>query len=225
MKLDHVRKKVKKNTWRLHITYFVSIIILLSIGFVLGSEMQIREQEKRKELGSRHTTEVYRLTDIINRYQAMVDSIPLGFPTESTKINSKYGYRYDPIYKTIQFHHGIDIKTKYLEPVMTTADGTISFAGWMGGYGKCVVVDHSNGVSTLYAHLQELKVKSGRAVTRGDVLGLSGSTGKSSGIHLHYEILKDNTNVNPQPFLKILELEPSISDQEEGKLAPHKYRK
>ena len=112
---------------------------------------------------------------------------------------SGYGYRMDPIYNVRKFHKGMDFSCDKKTPVYATADGVVESAKWQRGYGYTVVIDHGYGYKTLYAHLLDKKflVKRGQKVVRGEQIALSGNSGKSSGPHLHYEVIVKGQNVNP----------------------------
>ncbi|MBR5804378.1 MAG: M23 family metallopeptidase [Bacteroidaceae bacterium] len=110
---------------------------------------------------------------------------------------SGYGRRIDPIYKTAKFHYGMDFSANTGTPVYATGDGTITSSGWESGYGLTVEIDHGFGYQTRYAHLSKASVKRGQKVKRGETIGLVGSTGKSTGPHLHYEVVNKGQKVNP----------------------------
>ena len=121
--------------------------------------------------------------------------IPIGSPLDSTKINSKYGWRWG------RMHQGVDLKGKYKDTVFSTAAGIVVEAKRMGGYGKCVKINHNNGYQTMYAHLSKIFVKKGDVVKDFTAIGKVGSTGFSTGCHLHYEIIKDGKKINPEDLL------------------------
>jgi murein DD-endopeptidase MepM/ murein hydrolase activator NlpD len=98
-------------------------------------------------------------------------------------------------------HQGIDVSAPAGTPVKTTADGKVVLAERAGKYGRTVLVDHGDGWQTRYAHLKRIKVERGKKLTRGDVVGTVGSSGNASGAHLHYEILRDGTPIDPRPYL------------------------
>ncbi len=125
---------------------------------------------------------------------------PVGFPAPG-RISSSYGYREHPKYGDEKFHSGLDISVPLQTPVKATADGIVSFASFTPGGGNTVVVEHGHGYSTAYAHNKKLLVKVGQRVARGDALALSGSTGISTGPHVHYEVWKEGRHVNPNTFL------------------------
>ena len=113
-----------------------------------------------------------------------------------------FGYRSDPFSNQREFHEGVDISAPLGKRVMAPADGVVLFAGPYLGYGNVIVVDHKFGVTTRYGHLNRLNVRVGQKVSRGDFLGLVGSTGRSTGSHLHYEVRLYDRSVNPVKFLK-----------------------
>jgi len=117
------------------------------------------------------------------------------------RISSPFGYRFHPLKRGRYFHSGIDITNEAGTPIHVTADGVVRYAGWAQGYGLCVVVDHGYGYSTLYGHMSQTKVKKGKRVKRGNIIGLMGSTGESTGNHVHYEVWIAGVPRNPMPFL------------------------
>jgi murein DD-endopeptidase MepM/ murein hydrolase activator NlpD len=128
---------------------------------------------------------------------------PMGYPANYA-INSAFGYRGDPIRRgRVEFHSGIDFKGRKGDAVKSTADGKVVIAGWFQGYGKCVKIKHKNNLETLYGHLSKINVKVGQTVNTGQVVGHVGSTGHSTGNHLHYEVRKNGKPVNPKNFLSI----------------------
>ena len=118
------------------------------------------------------------------------------------KINNNFGYRRNPFGgRGYEFHAGIDIDGERGDLVAAPANGIITKAGWEGGYGNMIEVDHGNGLTTRYGHLSKIGVQSGDTVQRGQLIGLIGSTGRSTGPHLHYELRLNNKPINPRRFL------------------------
>jgi murein DD-endopeptidase MepM/ murein hydrolase activator NlpD len=117
------------------------------------------------------------------------------------RINSSFGRRSDPFSGEGTYHPGVDLEAAMGTPVRATADGVVRFAEWQGGYGKAVVIDHGSAIHTLYGHLSRFSVIAGQPIRRGEVVGYSGSTGRSSGAHLHYEVRVGGTPVNPYHYL------------------------
>ncbi|HWR01349.1 MAG TPA: M23 family metallopeptidase [Chlorobaculum sp.] len=112
-------------------------------------------------------------------------------------ISSDFGMREHPILKRVLFHAGTDFSAPVGTKVIVTADGTVAFSGFDRGFGKTVIINHANGYQTVYAHLSKTVIRQGQHVNRGDVIAFSGNTGLSTGPHLHYEVHKDNVQVNP----------------------------
>jgi len=118
------------------------------------------------------------------------------------KVASSYGMRVHPITKESKMHNGVDLIAKLGTPIMTTADGTvISVEHSTTGYGNKVIIDHGNNLKTLYAQLNEIKVEVGQKVKQHDIIGTVGSSGTSTGPHLHYEVLQNDIPINPNPYL------------------------
>ena len=124
----------------------------------------------------------------------------LGWPV-SGEITSPYGYRIHPIWGTTIYHSGIDIGVDEGTPVHAADSGVIVWSGWMGGYGYAVVIDHGNGLSTLYGHNSELAVDEGQSVSKGQVVAYAGSTGNSTGPHVHFEVRENGDPVDPMGYL------------------------
>ncbi len=118
-----------------------------------------------------------------------------------TRISSKYGYRIHPIYKVKKFHAGIDIGAGYGINIVASADGVVTLATTNGGYGKCIIINHGSGLSTLYGHCSTLLVSKGEKVTRGQVIAKVGSTGLSTGPHLHYEVRVNGSTTDPMAYV------------------------
>lgn len=126
-------------------------------------------------------------------------------PVERSE-SSGYGWREDPIHKHQKFHHGTDYRGKPGTPVLAAGPGTVIFAGRRGGYGNVVFVDHGNGVITRYAHMRRIETKLNASVTAGDRIGQIGSTGRSTGPHLHFEVRLEGRSVDPNTAMVVAEL-------------------
>jgi len=126
---------------------------------------------------------------------------PMGWPVTG-QTTSKFGIRTNPVRGNSQFHSGLDIAARPGTPVRVTADGIVSFSGRSGSNGNLVAVEHGFGYTTYYAHNKKIDVKVGQVVARGDVIAYVGSTGSTTGPHLHYEIWKNGDSVDPQPYVK-----------------------
>ena len=129
-----------------------------------------------------------------------------------SRIASGYGMRIDPIYGTLRFHAGMDFTAKIGTDIYATGNGTVIHADWKQGYGKCIIIDHGFGYQTLYAHMHEYNAKVGQKVIRGEKIGEVGNTGKSTGPHLHYEVLVKGKPDNPAKYY-FMDLSPEEYDQ------------
>ena len=141
------------------------------------------------------------IKDYLSQQKDIYVATPKGWPVVG-RISSPYGYRAHPKTGARDFHSGMDIAADPGVPVKATADGIVSFAGWSGGSGNLVALEHGSGFSTYYAHNKSVVVKVGRKVKRGDLLGYVGSTGNSTGPHLHYEVWKEGRSLNPFTFIE-----------------------
>ncbi len=195
----------------------------------LPDSMRIRQLEKRKEMqiiagmDSEELTAgiAQKLSGIYNRIisqersykeiekmvknkERLLASTPAIQPLSNKdldRVSSGFGYRIDPLYKTVKFHPGLDFTAPQGTPVYATADGIVRVAGNLGnGYGNHIIIDHGYAYNTLYGHLFRLKAKRGQSVKRGEVIGYVGNTGKSTGPHLHYEVIKGKKHLDPIYF-------------------------
>jgi murein DD-endopeptidase MepM/ murein hydrolase activator NlpD len=165
-----------------------------------------------KSVGGNGNAEAAKLTDsetyslydeYLSRLVHTVAFTPMGYPRVSS-LTSYFGYRSDPFNSAnAEFHPGIDFKGNRGDEAKCTANGKVVFAGWYGGYGKCVRIEHTNNFETLYGHLSRIVVKVGQEVTVGQKIGEVGSTGHSTGTHLHYEVRKNGKAINPIKFLTL----------------------
>lgn len=147
----------------------------------------------------------------------LYDAIPAIKPTTGS-YGDRFGMRYHPILKIRRMHKGVDFLTYYNTPVYAPGGGIVEFAGRKGGYGRTIIINHGFGYKTLYAHLNKYKVKKGSKVKRGDLIGLTGSSGSlSTGPHLHYEVMHNGIALNPRNFIfddvKIFELANNINKE------------
>lgn len=139
----------------------------------------------------------------LNKVAYNLAYIPLGMPYHG-RITSTFGHRENPFGgENVEVHKGLDIAAPYGSPVKAMAKGTVEFAGLRGGFGNCIMLKHGNGFETLYGHLSKILVKVGQQINIGQQIGNVGSTGRSTGPHLHYEIHRYGEKINPQSFLTL----------------------
>jgi murein DD-endopeptidase MepM/ murein hydrolase activator NlpD len=139
----------------------------------------------------------------VEKLTLTLGAVPVRKPiTGEIDLSSGFGVRNDPFLGRPAMHSGLDFRSETGDPVRATASGTVDTAGWNGGYGKMVEIDHGNGFSTRYGHLSDINVKAGQRVRTGQIVGRVGSTGRSTGPHLHYETRIDGDAVDPQKFLR-----------------------
>ncbi len=144
---------------------------------------------------------VDEIKDYLRRQKDIYSATPKGFPVMG-RVTSLYGKRENPFSRVLSYHSGVDIAASPGTPIRATADGAVSHAGWTLNNGHVIILEHGFGFSTIYAHNQKNVVKRGQIVQRGNIIGYVGSTGKSTGPHVHYEIWEKGKNVNPRKYLQ-----------------------
>lgn len=144
---------------------------------------------------------VREILDYVQDKRTREDSKPSGWPVHGW-ISSPFGRRVNPVSGKAGFHAGVDIANDPGTPIHCTADGRVAFASWDGGYGKLVIVDHGNGYQTYYGHLSQIRTAAGLRLKKGDVVGLMGATGETTGPHVHYEIRLYGVPVNPIKYMR-----------------------
>lgn len=156
------------------------------------------------------------LANLVKNKEALLAATPAIQPVSNKDLNriaSGYGYRIDPVYKTIKLHAGLDFAAPQGTPIYATADGVVKTAGFSdGGYGNHVVINHGYGYETLYGHMVRIKARRGQKIKRGEVIGYVGNTGKSTGPHCHYEVHKKGQKLDPVYFF-YNDLSPQQFDQ------------
>lgn len=141
------------------------------------------------------------LEDLLNNKHLERQASLSGRPVSRGWMSSRYGYRTDPFKGHLAMHKGVDFAGKDGSDVVATASGVVTYAGERYGYGLMVEINHGNGLSTRYGHAKELLVKTGDIVKPGEAIALMGSSGRSTGPHVHYEVLKNGQQVNPHPYI------------------------
>lgn len=140
--------------------------------------------------------------DALDRLKKQARKLPLANPAAGRPISSSFGVRKDPLIGTLALHSGMDFRAPFGSPARATAAGTVTKAGWNGGYGRMVEIDHGDGFVTRYAHLSKILVAPDQKVSAGDQVGEVGSSGRSTGPHLHYEVREDGNAIDPLRFIK-----------------------
>ncbi len=171
-------------------------------GFSFDNSISNKKEllKKLKSEAEKVEKKVSNIRDYYFEKSLLLSSLPDIFPVKGY-ISSGFGRRIDPITGKYEFHKGIDISAPYGSKIIAPADGIVVFAGVQSGYGYSVVLSHKYGITTRYAHMSRINVKRGQRVLKGDVIGFIGSTGHSTGPHLHFEIRINNKPINPLKFL------------------------
>lgn len=164
---------------------------------VLKTEMtQLTDQFKQQD------KQLTTIQDLFLTRDNITSTIPQGSPVADGYLSSAYGYRIDPFNGKRTFHSGIDLAAKKGTKVVAVADGIVSFIGKRDDYGELVELDHGNGYVTRYAHNAEIIVKTGDRIKKGEALALMGTTGRSTGPHVHFEVLREGTKIDPYKFVQ-----------------------
>ena len=182
---------------------------------VTASSEQIQDAEVSSSLDQLHALRTSALTGAtmvgltmgLTRNATTADwikanSAPNLWPVEG-QVTGSFGERIDPFNGEGAFHSGVDIGSSYGHAIVAPADGVVTLTDTMGGYGKTIMIDHGNGISTRYGHLSGFAVTAGQRVQRGDLIGYVGESGRSTGPHLHYEVRINDTPVNPYKYLRM----------------------
>lgn len=162
---------------------------------------------KDKDVRDPRFTKLAASLERMDTLERAVKGIPSSLPAAVISMSSDFGYRHDPFTGASAMHAGIDFKGPIGTPIMAAADGIVSYAGVHSGYGNCVEITHANGLVTRYAHLSSFSVTLGQKVARGVQIARMGSTGRSTGPHLHFEVRLNGQAINP---LKFLEANPNV---------------
>ena len=176
---------------------YAELMDMTNAELVINTSRKIDLLEKKLYFQTKSFDDV---VDLYARQKDRLDCIPAIQPVSNKDLKrtaSGYGYRIDPIYHVRKHHDGMDFTCPTGTQIYVTGNGKVTYAKWKTGYGNCVEVDHGYGFMTRYAHMSKINVRQGQTVSRGEVIGLVGSTGKSTGPHLHYEVYVNGRHVNP----------------------------
>jgi murein DD-endopeptidase MepM/ murein hydrolase activator NlpD len=157
------------------------------------SQLTSRFDEQNKQLAT--------IQNLFLTRDSITSAIPQGRPIAGGWLSSSYGYRIDPFNGKKTFHSGIDFAAKEGTNVIAVADGIVSYIGERNGYGELIELDHGNGYVTRYAHNEKIIVKTGDRIKKGEAIALLGSTGRSTGPHVHFEVLREGTKIDPYKFV------------------------
>ena len=192
--------------------YYEQLLDMTNSEIVVSTSKKLNELKKELYIQSKSYDELILLA---KNKETMLENLPAIQPVLNKNLKymaSGYGWRIDPIYHTRRFHAGMDFTAPVGTNVFATGNGVVVSAGWEQGYGNCVQINHGYGYITLYGHMSAIKVRNGQTVKRGDIIGLVGSTGKSTGPHLHYEVHFKGQIMNPQNYY-FLDLSPKEYDK------------
>ncbi|MHB9142111.1 MAG: M23 family metallopeptidase, partial [Paludibacter sp.] len=192
--------------------YYEQLLDMTNSEIVVTTSKKLNEL--RKELYTQSKS-YDALVLLAKNKENMLQNLPAIQPVlnkDLKRMASGYGWRIDPVYHTRRFHEGMDFTAPIGTDIFATGNGTVVRAGWEQGYGNCVQINHGYGYLTLYGHMSAIKVHAGQQVKRGDIIGLVGNTGKSTGPHLHYEVHYKGQIMNPQNYY-FLDLSPAEYDR------------
>ncbi len=179
-----------------------SIFLLLTIASLSISSEVFAKAVPRHARQIRLSLALRRSHSSHNRLVARLAKMrPQGIPTRG-KLTSRFGMRRDPFTHRRTFHNGIDFAGRVGTPIFSTAPGKVIASSWAGGYGRRIAINHGYGLMTLYGHLWRFKVRSGKWVKRGQLIGWMGNSGRSTGPHLHYAVFRKQRPVNPARYLR-----------------------
>ena len=199
METDPVNEKLRNANYA-KTNRYEELMNMASAKLVVKTTQQMDLLTRQLYIQSKSYDEV---VELCKKHDQMLASVPAIQPVANKNLKqtaSGYGTRVDPIYKTVKFHAGMDFSANVGTPVYATGNGTVTKAGWEGLYGNCININHGFGYVTKYAHLSKINVRAGQKVTRGETIGQVGSTGKSTGPHLHYEVHLKGKIMNPVNF-------------------------
>ncbi len=171
----------------------------------MGGPLEPVDGDSADVQGQAKVQNLYQAWNRLGQLGQATTAIPSRMPVATAfNYTSGFGVRYDPFNGGAAMHAGVDMAGTMGEPIQSAAPGVVTRAGWMGGYGNCIEVDHGRGMATRYCHLSRILVRVGDRVTAGDEIGRMGSTGRSTGTHLHFEVRVDSRAVDPMPYLRAM---------------------
>lgn len=171
-------------------------------GEFLSPELFTKEMSLLNQQFDQQHQQLISLQDLFITRDSITSAIPQGRPVEGGFLSSAYGYRIDPFSGKKTFHSGIDFAAKEGSSVIAVADGLVSYTGKRSGYGQIIELDHGNGYVTRYGHNKKILVQTGDKIIKGVTIALVGSTGRSTGPHVHFEVLREGKKINPIKFVR-----------------------
>jgi len=171
------------------------------VGESLTPELFKIEMSQLTDHFTKQEQQLTTIQDLFLTKDSITSAIPQGRPINGGWLSSSYGYRIDPFNGKKTFHSGIDFAAKEGTEVIAVADGMVSFIGERNGYGELIEIDHGNGYVTRYAHNEKITAKAGDRIKKGEPIALLGSTGRSTGPHVHFEVLREGTKIDPYKFV------------------------
>ncbi len=183
-----------------NIEYYNELLKKTNSQIVVETTQKVNSLRKQIYVQSKSYDDILHLAKNRDKMLRALPAIQPVANKDLKRVASGFGYRYDPIYHTRRFHAGMDFSAPQGTEIYATGNATVIHADWKSGYGKCVYLNHGYGYITRYAHMSEIKVEAGQKVKRGQVIGLVGNTGKSTGPHLHYEVRRNGQIMNPQNY-------------------------
>lgn len=208
---DPIPYEVRTNTSN-KTEYYKQLLNMTNSEIVKETSKKLDELKRQLYVQSKSYDD---LVVLAQNKEKMLECLPAIQPVANkdlTRVASGFGYRIDPVYHTRRFHEGMDFTAPTGTDIYATANGKITSAGWERGYGNCVKISHGFGYETLYGHMSAIYIHPGQDVKRGEVIGAVGSTGKSTGPHLHYEVHYKGEVMNPQNYY-FMDLSPDEYDK------------
>ncbi|MGB9819258.1 MAG: peptidoglycan DD-metalloendopeptidase family protein [Thermovenabulum sp.] len=201
---NKLNKLIKENTFNVEVNTLLTkkSSSLSSRGDVNREELLTKLKDLDEKLGEKENN-LKNLSKALIQLQDKINSIPDIMPVQG-EITSHFGYRKSPFGKGKEFHDGIDISAPYGTEIKAAANGIVTFAGYKPGYGYTVILNHSNGIETAYSHVSKIIVRKGQKVSKGQAIALIGSSGRSTGPHLHFSVIHNGRLKNPLEYINKL---------------------
>ena len=186
----------------------ICLLVIFFIGFIIH---QIDSQ--RRDLINIMDSHEMEMKEVLQQYQDInmhldsllniIDNLPLGSPLDTLQVSSEYGWRRSPLRTGWQMHGGTDYLAAWQDTVYATGIGVVKRARWNAGYGRCIIIDHTWGYQSTYAHLYRMFVKKGDSIKKGQAIGRAGNSGAVTGPHLHYEVRRNGKSTDPLWYINL----------------------